>query len=124
MADIITLTSNPIRGSGVGAARMETAIDVLEYDVLDIGASLVAWTGASASITVAIITGMTVDTYDAWISAGTVTLTDTARDGKIQISGSFLRYIRWQITTWGAQTSATWWIRGMARAYSEQPTSK
>lgn len=122
MADIITLTSGPFRGTAAVDAPLYTARDVLAYDILDISAGCVSFEtpGGAPSITVSVITGFQRDSTDAWVPVGfSTTLTSVGQFGKITLKGGFGRYIRWRVTSWGTQAAATWWVRGMARTYDE-----
>jgi len=125
MADVITLTENPIRVGYATEQSLDTVVDVLDYDILDLQVEVVGFEtpGASPNIVVAIQTGLQRDTTFGWVQVGvTGTLTNPGTSSAfatIHLAGNFLRYVRWFINSWGTQAIATWWIRGLGRSYNE-----
>jgi hypothetical protein len=123
MADLITLTHQPIRLNTAQKQAIYLATDVGGYDVIDIICSAV-FEGSSPTVTIKLITGMQAQTDDGWVDAGTFgTLNPTPTpSAKITIGGGnatnpgFLRFLRWEVTALGGTSPfATFFIRGMAR---------
>ena len=123
MADVIKLLSQPLRlAYSTGYPRLETAVDVLQYDRIDLDVTVVGFEvpGASPNIMVSMLTGLQLDTNDGWLTVGnTATLTTAGASGKIVLAGNFLRYIRWQVVGGGTQAATTIWIRGLGRRLSD-----
>ena len=123
MADVITLTAQPIRQTtpvGTVYQPIWAVRDVLEYDVLELEIGVVNFEGPSPSITFRIVTSLQCDNDEEWVGAGPDTTITTANTFTILgLHGNFFRYLRWSIISWGGQTATTFWIRGMARTYQE-----
>ena len=126
MADVITLTAQPFRITTPTQdfyAPLWSARDVLAYDVLDMEYGVVGFEGSGTlSLKVGLVTNIHNDSEQGWFSLGLTQLTSSAPYAAVQsLSGTFLRYVRWwvQSSTWGTQTAATVWIRGMARTHQE-----
>jgi hypothetical protein len=128
MADVITLTAQPIRVTTPPAAGTWQAIwvvrDVLDYDVLDLEFGVVGFEGPTSNykMLLSLYTSLQRENDEDWIWIGTTaSLTPTTPFSTLSFTGGFLRYIRWLVPwglgLWGSQTAATFWIRGMARTY-------
>jgi hypothetical protein len=128
MADIVTLTQQPIR---IGTAQKQAiylSSDVGGYDIIDWELIVVALEGsATPSITLRLITGMQPQTDDGWIqcvqfNAGSpisVSNSSFVASSGPTTSNPLLRYVRWEATAFAGTTPfATFWIRGMARKLS------
>jgi hypothetical protein len=130
MADLVTLTQQPIRLSQAnGAAQRQAiylAVDVGAYDVLDLECIVVALEGTSPTIKVNVVTGMQIQTEDGWVVAGSfnaggaITTSNSpyllTLGNNSSAGAGLLRYVRWDVTAFSATgTFATLWIRGMAR---------
>ncbi len=130
MADMITLTPQPIRLALTNGIAQRQAIylatDVSGYDVLDMELVVPALEGTTPQLAISVVTGMQVQTEDGWIKAGgfnsssLITASNTSSMitiGNNSSSGaSLLRYVRWDVTSFGGTSAfATFFIRGMAR---------
>ena len=122
MADVITLTQQPIRyatASGVGFQPIYTSVDIAGYDFLDLEAGVVGNEGAVTAFTLDLYTSMQNQTDDGWVSAGTSLLTTATVNTwtKTNFPNGLLRYVRWRVSTITAGTAITFFVRGMARRY-------
>jgi hypothetical protein len=127
MADLVTITSQPIRvAQAAGSIKQPIylATDIGGYDCLDLNLYVVL--EGAASLKVSIWTGMQTQTDDGWAVAGTfnnntvITTTNTTYLmvlGNNATAGPALgRFVRWELNTFtGGSTFATFFIRGMAR---------
>jgi hypothetical protein len=123
MADIVTLTHQPIRyttAAGAGMQPILMATDVGGYDFLDLEGGVVANEGSVSAFTLDIYTGMQAQTDDGWIQVGSslITAATTNTWYKQNYASGLLRYVRWRVTTITSGTAITFFIRGMARRYA------
>jgi len=122
MADILTLTAQPIRyptASGVGFQPIYLATDISSYDFLDMEAGIVGVEGPVTGFTLELWTGMQNQTDDGWVSVGALVTGTTANTWtKANFPNSLLRFVRWKVTVITAGTAVTFFCRGMARRYS------
>lgn len=99
MADLFRLTETCARVSASGDQPLYNAVDVLQYDVLDVLVTTTFGPGSSPSLTLSLISGMQTATPDNWIqvsSATLPTLNATTKVGSATFDGGFFRYIRWR----------------------------
>jgi hypothetical protein len=127
MADIITLTAQPVRLSVANGAAQRQAIylatDMGGYDIVDWDLTVVAVEGTSPTLKVNIVTGLQAQTEDGWVTAcafnsgNAITATNSYVASVGPTSGNpLLRYVRWDVTAFGGTSAfATLWIRGVAR---------
>jgi len=118
MADLITLTQQPIRVSATTTQERYLAVDVGAYDLIDFSLYCPAVEG-SPNVTVKLITGMQIQTdTEGWNDLVSFTaITATTQEIK-SVSSGLLRYIRWKATLNSGSGAVTFWIRGMGRSYS------
>ncbi len=117
MADVIKLTDEAVRIAAAGAnvnQDLRLALDVENYDELDL--LLVVYETNGSNIVVTILTGMSNESEAGWVTAGAFAGTNAAGANKLNLT-SFLRYIRYQLTTSGT-FNASFAIDGMARRWS------
>jgi hypothetical protein len=121
MADIITLTQQPIRISATTTQERYLAVDVGPYDLLDL-ALYCASVESTPNVTIKIITGMQTQTdSDGWVDLVSFTALTSASVNTSEIksvSTGMLRYIRWKATLNSGSGSVTFWLRAMARSYA------
>ena len=125
MATAIALTAQPIvaLSSSFTSQNLWEALDVSNYDVLDLELGIVAASGGtpSGSITVQLMTPMQRQVDNAsWIVPAT-------NFANVSSGGSFpawqiqtfefglLRYVRWKVSAFGGFTNLTLSIKGMGR---------
>jgi len=123
MADVITITPQPVRyltSAGAGLQPMYLALDIGGYDFCDIEAGVIANEGTVTAFTLDLYTGMQAQTDDGWVSAGTSLLTSATVNtwNKVNYASGLLRYLRWRVSTITAGTAITFFVRGMARRYA------
>ena len=93
-----------------------TAVDVLEYDVLDFLITAAFEAPTTPSLTVGLISGMQCASSDNWILLSTAIGTFTASgSAAASYSGGFFRYVRWRVTSFSGATSANFTIEGVGR---------
>jgi len=121
MADIVTLTHQPIRQlTTTGTLQpIYLAADIGGYDFLDMQAGLLGIEGAVSAFTLELWTGMQAQTDDGWAKVGATLLSTTTPGtwGAVNYPNGLLRYLRWRAVVTGG-TAATFFIRGMARRYA------
>ena len=118
MAQLITLTDQPIRVTAPGRQQIFLALDVERFDSLDL-ALVCNVEGTASGATVKLYTGMQIDTEDGW---------EPLADNFANISGSgpqstratigkgLLKYLRWDVGSLGGATSITFFVRGIGRS--------
>jgi hypothetical protein len=116
MAEPITLTAGPTLVGSTSTAALWSAQDVSAHDLLDIEVSVVAWQSSFASLSVKLITGFQRESYDDWMEAtSAIVLTAATPSQKVQLVGSFYRYLAWKVTALSGVDSVVIFIRGTAR---------
>lgn len=125
MADILTLTPQPVRyqtSAGVGMQPVYLALDVGAYDLLSIEAGVVGNDGGVASFTLDLFTAMQLDTDDGWLSVGTSLLTTATTNSwtRVAYQGGFLRYLRWKVSAISGGTAITFFVRGRGMRFVEE----
>ncbi len=121
MADIITLTHQPIRVTGAERQQRYLATDVSAFDILDMQLFVTSFEGTGPlSATLKLISSMQMQTdsegwSDVWvfnIGAGSNV------SHMATISSGFLRYLRWEVSSvTGTSPAVTFWLRGLGRSY-------
>jgi len=117
MADEFTLTGQCVRIVSNKTQPFEQALDVSDYDELDLLLGVVGFEGVNPSVTVSILTGMCNRTDDGWVVLATF---DPITQPNVWVPKNIkglLKYLRWQVTNF-AGNSATFTLRGMARQWS------
>jgi hypothetical protein len=120
MSDIVMLTAQPIRLTGTATQELYLAVDVSAYDLLDLQAVCTV-EGTASSGAIKLISGMQFQTNDGWFEPssnfaainGTGVKTVTA-----SVTGGFMRYVRWQLTSLGGASAITFFIKGLGRRYA------
>ncbi len=111
MAKSVDITRGPVRATGPIKQSLSLAVDVSNFDELDL--SLVVFDGTS--VTSKIITSMDADDdVVGWVSAESFATTSATGTSRINVVG-ILRYIRWEITSSGA---STFLISGVGRSWT------
>ncbi len=115
MASELWLTEGVVRVlTGSTKQGLWQAVDVGAYDQLDLLLWINGFEGTPGSLTVEVITGMSMDSEDGWVTAGLFSASSAVNfQEKKNITG-LLRYVRWK-TTLATATSAMFNVRGMAR---------
>lgn len=117
MGTLISLTGTAVRVFGTGTQSLETVLDVGEFDELCLECFVVSYEG-TGSMTVEVDTAMQTETDAGWVSAGSFSFTAPSNLGILTLTkGNFLRYIRWNITSFTVTTAATFWVEGVGRRY-------
>ncbi len=134
MADVLTFTPQPVRriqpSAGGTFQPGHTALEVLQYDILDIEISVeFEAPGAGPIVVIGIVSSLQKETTDATFGTGAFTTSFTTSGPlfpppppqTLTFNGTFLRYARWYISAsnWGTQTAVTFFIRGMGRKRNE-----
>jgi hypothetical protein len=99
MPDVLSLTGPEVRVTANSFLNPCLAVDVSEYDTLQIDILATCLIGTGAVATIYIYTGMQTDTIDGWVLAATgTTVTAAGPQTAFAIGpGGFLRYIGWQV---------------------------
>lgn len=130
MADLITLTTQPIRITALSRQAAYLAVDVGSYDLLDLEL-VCSVEGTATSAQINLFTGMQIQTDDGWFipsasgaNFGSLSGSAQVLTAKASLTGGFLRYLRWDCSSGtspagslGGATALTFFIRGMARSY-------
>lgn len=119
MADMFTLTPQPVRVTATGFQPIYLALDIGAYDFLDAELGILNLEGTSPTVTVELWTAMQNQVDDGYVQCFAWT-NQTTTNTWIRATGvnGLLRYLRWKVTTLGGTSpAATFSIRGMARAY-------
>jgi hypothetical protein len=126
MADIITITPQPIRFTTASYTSpgvlqpIYLSTDIGGYDFMDIEAGVVSNEGTVTAFTLDLYTGMQVHTDDGWVKVGNslITTATVPTWATTNIPNGLLRYVRWRVTTITVGTAMTFFIRGMGRRYA------
>ncbi len=121
MADIITLTQQPIRLTAAARQERYLATEVSAFDLMDMQLFVASFEGTGTlSATFKLISSMQVQTdtegwSDVWIfSVGSTPNTSYLAT----IEAGFLRYLRWELSAiTGTSPAVTFWLRGLGRSY-------
>ncbi|MGZ5152772.1 MAG: hypothetical protein ACXWC5_22350 [Burkholderiales bacterium] len=120
MADMITLTAQPLRLTAIARQALIYFVDVGAYDLLDL--NIVATVeGTATNATIKLVTGLQIQTEDGWYypTAQFSSISGSAvQSASASLTGTFQRFVRWDLTSLGGATAITFFIRGMARHYA------
>ncbi len=116
---MIGVASDPVRVSAVGAQDLRLALDVLDYDVLDLELRILRLEGTmSPDVTIEIQTGMQTQSAIGWVTLDTFNRASARDTSELRHFGNPLRYIRWNVTAiTGTNPAATFQIRGIGRRW-------
>ena len=116
---MIGVASDPVRVSAVGAQDLRLALDVLDYDVLDLELRILRLEGTmSPDVTIEIQTGMQTQSAIGWVTLDTFNRATASDTSELRHFGNALRYIRWNVTAiTGTNPAATFQIRGIGRRW-------
>jgi hypothetical protein len=119
MADMFTLTPQPVRVATVGFQPIFLALDMGAYDFMDVQLGILNLEGTSPTVTVELWTAMQNQVDDGYVQCFAWANQNTSNTWiKGTVSTGLLRYLRWKVTTLGGTSpAATFSIRGMARSY-------
>jgi hypothetical protein len=115
----LLLTVFPTKVTASGAQALELAQDVLDIDELVLTLRVLSLSG-SAVITVALETGMQIESTKGWVSAGAFSAVSSAPTALVRPFRNLLRYVRWSATLSGASPAATFFLSGVGRTWSTE----
>lgn len=118
MAIELIVTDGSVRATTAAGAVTQSitqAIDVSKGDQADLILQVVAVEGAVTAFVVSIITGMTLESEDAWVEVATYSNNTTAPLAEKKNFAGLAKYIRWKVKTIVGGTAVTFSIRGMLR---------
>ena len=119
MADEFTLTpAGGVRVTGATAQSLDQALEVLDYDEVDVLGGLTGVEGTTTGPTLRLLTGMQKDTSDGWVVFVTFTAALLNGPNKYEVqngSTKLLKYLRWEVTNLGGATAVTFTISGVLR---------
>jgi len=120
MARLVTITPSPVKvPSGSTYSNLYSAIDVSAFDELFLLAQVLSIeTPSSPSANINLITGMQTHTNDGWVTAATFSI-NAVGTWQTQLSkGTFLRFVRWYVTSATGMTNMTIWVSGVGRTFN------
>jgi hypothetical protein len=119
MADQISFTAaHPIKVVAPTKQPINQALDVSDYDEMDLELGVVALEGASPSVTIRILTSMHNDSDDAsWLIAGVFAAQTVPYSFAPLNLKNFFKYVRWEVSALSGN-SATFGICGLLRRWS------
>lgn len=94
---------------------MAQAVDVSKGDQVDLCLHVLGVEGAVTVFVVALITGMSLESEDAWVEAGTFASNVTPNLAEKKNFTGLLKYVRWKVKTITGGTAVTFSVRGMLR---------
>jgi hypothetical protein len=118
MATEVNLTDGSIRATtaaGSVTQSMSQAVDVSKGDQADMVLHVLGNEGGVTVFVVALITGMSMESEDAWVELGTFASNVTANLAEKKNFTGLLKYYRWKVKTITGGTAITFTIRGMVR---------
>lgn len=119
MGAIVRLTSQLVRVTSAPTLQpLYLAVDVLEFDQVDLICSVVAVEGStSTEYLLALWTGMQTDTEDGWHELIEFPqFNGGAGFQKLTLTSGCLRYLRWSVKTLpGSLTGVSFFIEGVGR---------
>jgi len=115
----IVLTDFPVRVTATGAQPLEVAQDVHDVDELVCELRVLSLSGASASVTMELQTGMQVESSLGWVSAGSFVAVTSAPATQLRVFSHLLHYIRWNVSALTG-TSATFFLSCVGRQWSRR----
>lgn len=123
MGQIVTLTDKPVRVTLVtDAQELRLATDVLEFDEIDFVLLALAVEGtASPSITIALDTGMQIDSTNGWNSPAAFAFAAKTASNSSEIKNfkNFGRFLRWKVSAIsGTNPALTFIIQGVGRRWA------
>ena len=118
MATPFSLTSQPIRVTGLSRQPMYLAIDISSYDGCDVEAVWSWIEGTATNAELNLITGMQTATEDGWLipDSNFAPISGSGQQvARVSIASGLLQFLRWDVSSLGGATSLTFFIRGIAR---------
>lgn len=112
----IWLTDGVAKGTANAAQSLSSAIDVSRQDVLDLVLYIAGVEGTMTTFTVSIITGMSLDSEEGWVTLGSFANNLVTGSPELKRFVGPLRYIRWKVTGFQGGTAVFFSVRGMARS--------
>ncbi len=123
MAELFVLAPPETRVSAATDQPLYLAREVLDCDELYLQTLYSGARDSAGTMVIAVETGMHLENSDGWISlysdsfgAGTVG-TSTVH---FLTKGTFLRYLRWRVTSYSVGAFGSFWIAGIARRYGSR----
>jgi hypothetical protein len=123
MGVLVNITDKPIRVTTVNDVQeLRLAKEVLEFDELDLMLFVLSVEGASPSLTLAIETGMEIDSSNGWLVPSTpinfaFAAKTAANTQEIKNFKGFGRFVRWKVTAF-AGTAITFTVTGVGRRWA------
>ncbi len=116
MATELMVTDGVVRITANGAIQaLYQAVDVSRFDQVDLLIWLNGLEGTVTSVTVSILTGMSLESEDGWVTINSFAALTTANTADKKAFTGVLKYIRWKVTAVTGTGAASFNIRGMAR---------
>jgi hypothetical protein len=119
MPQLVYLTDKPVRVTAAQKQDLRLALDVLDFDELDLMLHVQRLDGTSPSLSLSLETSMQNESEDGWLTAVTYTSVTSANTAEVKNITQFLRYLRWTATLGGSGSPAvTFTIQGMGRRWA------
>ena len=119
MPSIIHVTDKPIKVSADDTQELRLAVDVLEFDELDLMLHVQRLEASGAvTLSVTLETSMQNESDDGWVTAASYTAVTSPNTAEVKNVTQFLRYLRWTLTLSGTSPNATFTIQGMGRRWA------
>jgi hypothetical protein len=119
MGQVVVFTEKPVRVTSVNDVQeLRLAFDALEVDEIDVILHLLSVEGGSPSLTLALQTGMEIDTADGWTTTGALTFSAMTTANSVQLKNfkNFARFLRWKVTAFSG-TAFTFMMTGVGRRW-------
>ena len=111
---LVALTRYPRRVTSTGADELRNALDVSDFDQLDLLLCVLAFESGTPDVTIAVETAMQTESDDAWVTLDTFTAVTSAPSYELITFSSLMRYVRFRIASIDT-APATFTLAGMGR---------
>jgi hypothetical protein len=113
---LIALTGYPRRVTTADSDELRNALDVSEFDELDLLLHVLAFEAGTADVTMAVDTAMQKESDDAWVTAATFTAVTSAPSYEVMNVSGLMRYARFRVHSIDT-APASFTIMGMGRRH-------
>jgi ABC-type oligopeptide transport system ATPase subunit len=110
----VALTRYPRRVTSSGPNELRNALDVSEFDQLDLLLSVLAFESGTADVTIAVETAMQNQSEDAWVTLDTFSAVTAAPSHEVISFTGLMRYVRFRVVSIDT-APATFTLAGMGR---------
>lgn len=118
MADEFDLNKKPVRATGAIRQALDQALEISDYDEVDVICSLLGVEGTTTGLGIRLLTGMSNETENGWVVLLTFTAANLNGPNTNDVqnaSTKLLKYLRWEVTGLGGATAVTFDLSGMLR---------